>query len=170
MSECGTSYYSECDPFDYLYSSGTQYSDPVYEAVIKIDRTPISPQNNDLYTQANALNETHDFSQIAEQLEAQSFSASDWGVPSDEFPDFTIIPNATAPPLPPRNSSANSSFSEASRPTIDRINKSNVDRFKVATKLYENIIENRTYDAELIAFYNMVNAAKKNIPSVSIIA
>lgn len=42
-SDCTTSYYSEYDPFDYLYSGGTQYSDPVYEAVNKIDRTPISP-------------------------------------------------------------------------------------------------------------------------------
>lgn len=38
-----TSYYSEYDPFDYLYSTSTQYSDPVYEAVNKIDRSPLSP-------------------------------------------------------------------------------------------------------------------------------
>uniref|UniRef100_A0A6B2ECM5 Putative phosphatidylinositol 3-kinase vps34 involved in signal transduction n=1 Tax=Phlebotomus kandelakii TaxID=1109342 RepID=A0A6B2ECM5_9DIPT len=38
-SECTNSYYSEYDPFDYLYSSGgTQYSDPVYEAVNKTER------------------------------------------------------------------------------------------------------------------------------------
>lgn len=43
VSECATSYYSANDPFDYLYSCGTQYSDPVYEAVNKIDRTPLSP-------------------------------------------------------------------------------------------------------------------------------
>lgn len=43
VSDCATSYYSENDPFDYLYSCGTQYSDPVYEAVNKVDRTPLSP-------------------------------------------------------------------------------------------------------------------------------
>lgn len=42
-SDCTTSYYSEYDPFDYLYSCGTQYSDPVYEAVNKLDRNPLSP-------------------------------------------------------------------------------------------------------------------------------
>lgn len=43
MSDC-TTYYSEYDPFDYLYSgSATQYSDPVYEAVIRSDQTPMSP-------------------------------------------------------------------------------------------------------------------------------
>lgn len=43
MSE-STTYYSEYDPFDYLYSgSGTQYSDPVYEAVVRSDHTPMSP-------------------------------------------------------------------------------------------------------------------------------
>lgn len=42
-SDC--TYYSEYDPFDYLYSGGggTQYSDPVYEAVIKEDISPMSP-------------------------------------------------------------------------------------------------------------------------------
>lgn len=42
-SDCTTSYYSEYDPFDYLYNCGTQYSDPVYEAVNKLDRNPLSP-------------------------------------------------------------------------------------------------------------------------------
>lgn len=41
-SDC-TSYYAEYDPFDYLYSGGTQYSDPVYEAVSKLDQAPASP-------------------------------------------------------------------------------------------------------------------------------
>lgn len=45
-SDCTTSYYAEYDPFDYLYSCGTQYSDPVYEAVNKTDRTPMSPNSS----------------------------------------------------------------------------------------------------------------------------
>lgn len=40
-SDC-TSYYAEYDPFDYLYSGGTQYSDPVYEAVNKLERAEVS--------------------------------------------------------------------------------------------------------------------------------
>lgn len=157
-SECGTSYYSEYDPFDYLYSSGTQYSDPVYEAVIKIDRTPISPANNEEYAAANqyASSEIFDFKQISEQLEAASFTGPDWDARIDDFSDFTMVPpSLTAPPLPPRNISRNSSFAESKQPSVDRTNK--VDRLKVAAKLYENVIENRTYDAELVAFFNMVS-------------
>lgn len=41
-SDC-TSYYAEYDPFDYLYSGGsTHYSDPVYEAVNKFDKTAVN--------------------------------------------------------------------------------------------------------------------------------
>lgn len=48
MSE-STTYYSEYDPFDYLYSgSGTQYSDPVYEAVVRSDHTPMSPSSGEI--------------------------------------------------------------------------------------------------------------------------
>lgn len=39
-----TSFYPEQDHFDYLYSGGsTQYSDPVYEAVNKLDKSAVSP-------------------------------------------------------------------------------------------------------------------------------
>lgn len=159
-SECGTSYYSEYDPFDYLYSSGTQYSDPVYEAVIKIDRTPISPANNDVYGGANASNKSFDFHQIGEQFEFPSFIEPDWDTRSDELSDFTMIPASTAPPLPPRNANRQSSISDSNRPSVDRTNKGHVDRLKVATKLYENVIENKTYDAELVAFFNMVSESE----------
>lgn len=40
-----SSYYSEYDPFDYIYSGGTQYSDPVYDAVNRADKTPVSPSS-----------------------------------------------------------------------------------------------------------------------------
>lgn len=49
VSECGTSYYDEYDPFDYLYSCGTHYSDPVYEAVNKIDRSLNISTTTDTY-------------------------------------------------------------------------------------------------------------------------
>lgn len=46
-SDC-TSYYAEYDPFDYLYSesNGTQYSDPVYEAVNKLDSSLTKTHGN----------------------------------------------------------------------------------------------------------------------------
>lgn len=37
---------------------------------------------------------------------------------------------------------------------------SDVDRRKVPAKLYENVIANRTYDAELMAFFNMVKCIR----------
>lgn len=165
ISECGTSYYSEYDPFDYLYSSGTQYSDPLYEAVIKIDRTPASMTNNELYVSANSIKKSFDFSQVAEQLERSAFSLTDWDDPNDELSDFMRIePTTSAPPLPPRNAARQSSFSEPNRSAINRTNnKASVDRLKIATKLYENVIENRTYDAELLAFYNMVSTNRNQI-------
>lgn len=169
-SECGTSYYSEYDPFDYLYSSGTQYSDPVYEAVIKIDRTPISPPaNKGRYGNSGGSNQTFDFKNYDDgerRLDSPFATTPDW---DEELADFTMISPVTstetattAPPLPPRNYNRQSSTHLTSdslasqRPNVDRSNKSTVDRLKVATKLYENVIENRTYDAELVAFYNMV--------------
>lgn len=169
-SECGTSYYSEYDPFDYLYSSGTQYSDPVYEAVIKIDRTPISPPaNKSRHGTSDTSNQTFDFKSYVDggrRLDSPFATTPDW---DEELADFTMIsPVASteaataAPPLPPRNynrqSSSASDPSASQRPNVDRSSKSTtVDRLKVATKLYENVIENRTYDAELVAFYNMVS-------------
>lgn len=175
-SECGTSYYSEYDPFDYLYSSGTQYSDPVYEAVIKIDRTPISPSaNKGRHGASGRSNQTFDFKGYDEgekPFDSPFATTPDW---DEELADFTMIsPDATteiaaastAPPLPPRNYNRQSSTcttgdsSVYQRPNVDRSNKSTVDRLKVATKLYENVIENRTYDAELIAFFNMVNETR----------
>lgn len=185
-SECGTSYYSEYDPFDYLYSSGTQYSDPVYEAVIKIDRTPISPPaNKDRHgPPSDTSNQTFDFksNEDGERRLDSPFATTvpDW---DEELADFTMISPvttsetaaATAPPLPPRNYNYNrqsstgvaNDSSTSQWPNADRSNKSMVDRLKVATKLYENVIENRTYDAELVAFFNMVNKIRR-IPETTI--
>lgn len=142
-----------------MYSSGTQYSDPVYEAVNKIDRTPMT--NNELYSSSSIANQSFDLDQIGEHLESTTFSTPDWDERDDELSDFTMIPPVstvtTAPPLPPRNATTRQpSFNDTNRPIVNRTNKSNIDRLKVATKLYENVIENRTYDAELLAFFNMV--------------
>lgn len=149
-SECGTSYYSEYDPFDYLYNSGTQYSDPLYEAVNKIDRTPNSPANNEFYAKPsfNSFDLSGGFS---------TPTVPDWDARSDELPDFIMMPPTTAPPLPPRNLARQSSSADSSQLPLTRPPKAAVDRLKIATKLYENVTENRTYDAELLAFFNMVS-------------
>lgn len=131
----------------------------MYEAVNKIDRTPASMTNNDLYAGTNnTIKQSFDFGQIAEKLEeASSLTALDWDTPADDLSDFaTIEPSIAAPPLPPRNATRQSSFSETNRPSVNRTSKANYDRLKVATKLYENVTENRTYDAELLAFHSMV--------------
>lgn len=38
-------YYTDQDPFDYIYSGGTQYSDPLYEAVVRSDHSLSSPKS-----------------------------------------------------------------------------------------------------------------------------
>lgn len=148
-SDCTTSYYSEYDPFDYLYSCGTQYSDPVYEAVNKIERTPLSPNGS---------------------LAVQSHVAPPpigWNIQS--FPSLSASGSSTggglrAPPLPPRNISRHG-MSQEGRSSFDGVRAdgeigSDIDRRKVPAKLYENVIENRTYDAELMAFFNMVKSIR----------
>ncbi|XP_037050544.1 phosphatidylinositol 4-phosphate 3-kinase C2 domain-containing subunit alpha isoform X2 [Bradysia coprophila] len=133
-SDCTTSYYSEYDPFDYLYSGGTQYSDPVYEAVNKIDRTPISPA-----------------------------PAPGWNIPTHlaAASDLPLRP----PPLPPRNSQSSPTIIPPS--VTDSFQKpdqsqfQSLDRRKVSTKLYENVIIRKKYDPELVAFYNMAKALRQ---------
>lgn len=144
-SDCTTSYYSEYDPFDYLYSCGTQYSDPVYEAVNKIERTPISP-NGSLAVQTHVAPPPIGWNVQSFQTSTASSSSTSGGV--------------RAPPLPPRNISRHG-MGQENRTSFDGIRPDteisyDVDRRKVPAKLYENVIENRTYDTELMAFFNMV--------------
>lgn len=138
-SECGTSYYSEYDPFDYLYSCGTQYSDPVYEAVNRIDRTPMSPNKSSAYTPSGSF------------LHTDMNKSLEWMSQEDPLGDFMALSDTTAPPLPPRNQN------QYSQPSIDRDDKPTVDRLKVATKLYEDVVVNKNFDSELVAFHNMVS-------------
>lgn len=58
------------------------------------------------------------------------------------------------PPLPPRNNK--SSPNQELSVVREFAERSTLDRRKIPTKLYENVIINKTYDAELVAFYNMV--------------
>ncbi|XP_055378493.1 phosphatidylinositol 4-phosphate 3-kinase C2 domain-containing subunit alpha [Condylostylus longicornis] len=97
LSDCTTSYYAEYDPFDYLYSCGTQYSDPVYEAVNKTDRTPISPS-------------------ASIGWKAEIFNS---------YPEQSLESVTTPPPLPPRNSFGNMTvpdidYNDKSNRVLDR--------------------------------------------------
>lgn len=147
-SDCTTSYYSEYDPFDYLYSCGTQYSDPVYEAVNKIERTPISP-NGPMSMQSHVAPPPIGWN--VQSLQTASISSDSSG-------------GLRAPPLPPRNVSRHGmspeirSSLDSSRPDAEI--GADVDRRKIPAKLYENVIENRTYDAELMAFFDMVRTVR----------
>jgi phosphatidylinositol-4-phosphate 3-kinase len=122
-----SSYYSEYDPFDYIYSGGTQYSDPVYDAINRsttYDKQLISPPD---------------------------------GPPPPPpigfyLPDVSV-PRRSAPPLPPRN------YSSQSR---EGIVYGRPDRKRVLTKLYEDVVVKRTYDTELVAFYEMVKQLRGN--------
>lgn len=67
-------YYIDQDPFDYIYSGGTQYSDPLYDAVVRSDHSLTSPK-----------------SQTPQEI-SEYYAAS--SKPDEIYP----------PPLPPRNS------------------------------------------------------------------
>lgn len=142
-SDCATSYYSESDPFDYLYSCGTQYSDPVYEAVNKIDRTPLSPGNEMAFLAMLYIN-----SNYLPQLFAGAPQIG-WNIPSGSS---LILP---PPPLPPRNHNK-SNIEDYESPVQIEYNQINIDLPKKSAKLYENVVNKNTYDPELVAFYQMV--------------
>jgi phosphatidylinositol-4-phosphate 3-kinase len=74
-------YYTDQDPFDYIYSGGTQYSDPLYEAVVRSDHSLASPK-----------------SQTPQEI-------SEYYVASGTCDD-----SAKPPPLPPRNLKNSQSF------------------------------------------------------------
>lgn len=68
-------YYADQDPFEYIYSGGTQCSDPLYEAVVRSDHSLSSPK-----------------SQTAQEI--SEYYAAPPGSSSDPL---------KPPPLPPRN-------------------------------------------------------------------
>lgn len=75
------------------------------------------------------------------------------------------VRSATAqppPPLPPRNS--RNKLNQEQYSAQDQVESSALSSRKIATKLYENVIVNKCYDAELIAFYNMVKRIRSQYP------
>ncbi|XP_065090885.1 phosphatidylinositol 4-phosphate 3-kinase C2 domain-containing subunit beta [Ochlerotatus camptorhynchus] len=146
--DTASTYYEDYDPFDYIYSGGTQYSDPVYEAVNRSDKTPLSPNSSGSGPPPIGWN-----------------VSSAYGFGEPEFLE------GEPPPLPPRNSDLYHSMIDGGGgpgttaslgPTTSTgsdyevMQKQITERRSAPTKLYENVVVRKSYDKELIAFYNMV--------------
>lgn len=118
-----SSYYSEYDPFDYIYSGGTQYSDPVYDAVNRADKTtPVSPSSS---------------------CKSRPIG---FYLPNSSMDQMDDEP----PPLPPRIT-----------PTEEESKNFSVEARRRSTKLYQDVVQRRMYEKELIAFYEMVVDLRK---------
>lgn len=172
-SDC-TSYYAEYDPFDFLYSgdTGTQYSDPMYEAVNRWDKSTatVSPNVNvigwrqDFLSQPSTSSASYQTGNVAKPLE-EELHLSENGSGSVSPP----------PPLPPRNqhsleyAGVPSKPNSQSTPFTDSYTSSIpshvvLDRRKTCTRLYEVISEQRSDDPELLEFYNMVKQLRARYP------
>ncbi|XP_073842946.1 phosphatidylinositol-4-phosphate 3-kinase catalytic subunit Pi3K68D [Musca autumnalis] len=162
-SDC-TSFYAEYDPFDYLYSGGsTQCSDPVYEAVNKLDKTAVSPNVSNIgwrLDYGNAADNARDF----DAQSTYSFGSAQTQSHSHSPP----------PPLPPRNSGTGgsiASFNTFARDFVANeayapvLNVEHVlDRRKTYSRLYDMVTDQRTIDPELLDFYYMVKELRQNYP------
>ncbi|XP_055594425.1 phosphatidylinositol 4-phosphate 3-kinase C2 domain-containing subunit beta [Uranotaenia lowii] len=150
--DTASTYYEDYDPFDYIYSGGTQYSDPVYEAVNRSDKTPLSPNSNGSGPPAIGWNvsSAYGFGEPLDAMEAEG--------------------DGTPPPLPPRNSDLYQPMSggiAAVRPKEEsnyEVMQRQVlgERRSAPVKLYENVVVRKSYDKELIAFYNLVKQIRAN--------
>uniref|UniRef100_A0A182T462 Uncharacterized protein n=1 Tax=Anopheles maculatus TaxID=74869 RepID=A0A182T462_9DIPT len=169
-NDTASTYYEDYDPFDYIYTGGTQYSDPVYEAVVNRSlsdktATPLSPPAS-LYgavgvipagTPSGSLSGSCSYGWVTAPLEAST--SSPVGAEDGE-----------PPPLPPRNSAggfchtmlrgvpAGQPDDQSNYEIMQRklVPASGVERRTTPYKLYENVVIAKSYDKELIAFYNMV--------------
>ncbi|KAH8315286.1 hypothetical protein KR074_003629 [Drosophila pseudoananassae] len=171
-SDC-TSYYAEYDPFDFLYSgdAGTQYSDPMYEAVNRWDKSAatVSPSVNVIGWRQDFLNQP--------STSSASYQTGSVGQPVEE--ELHLSENGSGsvsppPPLPPRNQHSLEypgigSKPNQSTPFTDSYTSSIpahvvLDRRKTCTRLYEVISEQRSDDPELLEFYNMVKQLRARYP------
>lgn len=123
--EAKSSYYANQDPFDYIYSGGTQYSDQIYEAINSNDRPVISPKLSNVH-------QDH----IKSSMAPQNY-------------EYLRVYNEVIPPLPPKNSSIKNVDDEATQQFNNYGNH-------YSKKLYENIVEQKKFDKDALAFYSMV--------------
>lgn len=88
-----------------------------------------------------------------------------WNIPAHATPSSSNVQqSATAPPpLPPRNTIDTNDLKYGPANIISAAQqqqRSFGERPKVSTKLYENVVTRKTYDPELVAFYNMVKVLR----------
>ncbi|XP_017863725.1 PREDICTED: phosphatidylinositol 4-phosphate 3-kinase C2 domain-containing subunit alpha [Drosophila arizonae] len=175
-SDC-TSYYADYDPFDFLYSgdNGTQYSDPMYEAVNRWDKSAVNSGSvssigwrQDYLTQPP---HSHSPSPSLQTSAAAVASAASTSAQAESRSNTGSV--SPPPPLPPRNQqlyeagATTSTISQTSSkphqlaPFTDSYTNSIpahvvLDRRKNFTRLYQLISEQRSDDTELLEFYHMV--------------
>ncbi|XP_002025662.2 phosphatidylinositol 4-phosphate 3-kinase C2 domain-containing subunit alpha isoform X1 [Drosophila persimilis] len=172
-----TSYYAEYDPFDFLYSGdgGTQYSDPMYEAVNRWDKSTATASPN-----VSLIGWRQDY--LAQPSTSSAASLCQAEAPVEER--LRLSENGSGsvsppPPLPPRNQQLYESAqvqaaltaSKPYQPTAltDSYTSSIparvvLDRRKTCTRLYELISDQRTDDPELLEFYHMVKQLRSRYP------
>ncbi|EDV96661.1 phosphatidylinositol 4-phosphate 3-kinase C2 domain-containing subunit beta [Drosophila grimshawi] len=173
-----TSYYAEYDPFDFLYGgdNGTQYSDPMYEAVNRWDNN----MANSGSVSVGSIGWRQDY---FAQPSHRSHSASPTSAPTAAVVAASGGASTSGsvsppPPLPPRNqqlyetgtASVTTSKPQQLAPFTDSYTNSipaNVvlDRRKTCTRLYELISDQPTDDAELLEFYHMVRQVRACYPN-----
>ncbi|XP_053679489.1 phosphatidylinositol 4-phosphate 3-kinase C2 domain-containing subunit beta [Anopheles nili] len=167
--ETASTYYEDYDPFDYIYTGGTQYSDPVYEAVVNRSlsdktATPLSPPAS-LYGAVGAIPPDTPGGSLSESC------TYGWVTSPGEVSMSTPLAagDGEPPPLPPRNSAGGfyhtmlrgtpAHHDEQSTYEIMQRKMApvgNTGRRAMPYKLYENVVVAKTCDKELVAFYTMV--------------
>lgn len=55
--DAANTYYTDQDPFDYIYSVGTQYSDALYKAVVQSDHSLTPEEISEYYIATNIAEE-----------------------------------------------------------------------------------------------------------------
>lgn len=132
--EAKSSYYVDqyADPFDYIYSGGTQYSDQIYEAINNNDRPVISPKGSNVQQE-----------HIKSSMTPENY-------------EYLQVYNEAIPPLPPRNSSSIKNLDDDDEGTRHQQTSNNYGTTQYSKKLYENIVEQKKFDKDALAFYSMV--------------
>ncbi|XP_052862367.1 phosphatidylinositol 4-phosphate 3-kinase C2 domain-containing subunit alpha [Anopheles cruzii] len=157
-----STYYEDYDPFDYIYSGGTQYSDPVYDAVVNRSlsdktATPLSPSQS-LYGAIGGVLPPGTPGSV-------SLCSYGWTAAVDSMPSLAEGTGGEPPPLPPRNSGESFYHTmlrgvPAEQPNYEIMQRkpavATTERRTTPYKLYENVVVSKSYDKELLAFYNSV--------------
>lgn len=157
-----TSYYSEYDPFDYLYNSGTQYSDPVYDAVNRIDAHSSSASAS-VHGGGGGGGAS---SVIGWNIGDDMASVYGESVSLEDDDDEAAVLHTEPPPLPPRRTAptTTTSLPQPQQQLAHQTQHGGSHSFAAAAgttrKLYTNVRVCKTYEPELLAFYEMVRRVR----------